>query len=144
MATDLQEHHDVSMSELMTGIMDDVQELLKQQLALFKVELQRDLARTKDAGILVGVGAGLAAVATLLISLMLVYLLSWSVPSLPLWACFGIVGAALAAAGAAFVATGVQRLHSFNPLPDQSVRALVENVQCVTNPNQCLANQNPN
>lgn len=135
MATDLQEHQEIGLSGLMSSILDDVQELLKQQLTLFKVELQRDLARTRDAGTIVGVGAGLTALAALLLSLMLVYLLSWSVPSLPLWACFGIVGAALAAAGIVVVAVGVQRFRSFNPLPDQSVRALVENVQCLTNQN---------
>lgn len=131
MATDLQSHEEVGLSELLGGILDDMRELLKQQLALFRVEVRRDFAKTKVAAALVGGGAALAGLAVLLFSLMLVYLLNLA---LPLWASFGIVGLALGGIGAALTCAGIQRFRSFNPLPDESARALVENVQCLTNP----------
>ena len=56
------------------------------------------------------------------------------VAGLRLWASYGIVGGALAVLGAVLVLIGIQRFQSFNPLPDQSVEAIKENVRWMTNP----------
>jgi len=133
---DLQTTHDTgtshSVAPLVTGIVNDLQELLKQNLALFKVEVREDFKKTKESVAALGVGIGLAALGGLLLVLMLVYLLWWAVPALPLWACFGIVGGVLTGAGFALYMRGKKKLESFNPLPDESAEALKENVQWIT------------
>jgi uncharacterized membrane protein YqjE len=123
-----------SVAPLVAGIIDDLQELIKQNLTLFKVEVRADLRKTKEAASALGVGAGLAVVGGLHLSLMLVFLLWWVFdPNLPLWACFGIVGGVFAGVGFALLLRGKKKLDSFNPLPDESAGALKENVQWIKN-----------
>lgn len=129
-----------NMAPLVTGIIDDLQELIKQNLALFKVEVREDFKKTKEAAAALGVGVGLAIVGALHLTLMLVFLLWWafssevrSVSGLPLWVCFAIVGGVFLGVGAALTFKGKKKLDSFNPLPDQTAEALKENVQWIKN-----------
>lgn len=134
MANDLHTSHEPSMTGLVTGIVHDAQQLLGQQLSLFREEVKEDLRKTKDAALALSIGIGIVAVGGLLWCLMLVHLLFWLAPVLPLWACYGIIGLVLVACGGGLLYVGKRRLQSFNPLPEQSVRALKENVQWLMNP----------
>jgi len=129
-----------TVAPLVAGIIDDLQELIKQNLKLFQVELREDLKKTRDASAALGVGIGLAAVGGLHLTVMLATLLWWAFSDpaaraggLPLWACFGIVGAVLAGVGLALYLRGKKKLESFNPLPDEAAKAAAENVQWITN-----------
>src|SRR5947207_2994417 len=103
MATDLRNdiRNDVrappetSVTALVTGILNDAQKLLSQQVDLFKAEIRSDLIRSRDAAIWLLVGLGTAAVGAGLLFLMLVHLLQW-VTEWPLWACHGVIGGGLA------------------------------------------------
>ena len=132
---DLQTSHDPgtnhSLAPLLTGIVNDIQDLLKQNLALLKVEVREDVRKTKEAAAALGVGAGLAAVGGLHLTVMLVFLLAL-IPGIHLWVCFGIVGAVFVGVGLALFVRGKTKLESFNPLPDVTAEALKENVQCLT------------
>lgn len=133
MANQLQTAPEPSMTSLVSGIIDDVQELIKQQADLIRSEIKDDMQKTKVAVSSMAAGAGVALLGVILLSLMAVYLLHWAAPNLPLWACFGIVGGALAVAGGALIYAGKKKFDSFNPLPDQSFQALKENLQWQTN-----------
>jgi len=118
---------------LLSGIVADAQELIKQQMALLRAELKADARRTiRAAGLLAG-GAVLAVPALFLLCNMLVFLLHEQA-GLAIWSSYGIVGAAFLVLSAALVGVGIQRFRSFNPLPDQSVEAFKENVRWMTNP----------
>jgi uncharacterized membrane protein YqjE len=129
-----------SMAPLVAGIIDDLQELIKQNLSLFKVEVREDFKKTKEAAASLGVGIGLAVVGALHLTLMLVFLLWWAFDSaarsasgLPLWVCFAIVGGVFTGVGVALYFKGKKKLDSFNPLPDETADALKENVQWIKN-----------
>jgi len=123
-----------SVAPLVTGIVDDLQELIKQNLTLFKVEVREDFKKTKEAAAALGAGIGLAIVGALHLTLMLVFLLWWAFnPGLPLWVCFAIVGGVFAGVGGALTFRGKKKLDSFNPLPDETAQALKENVQWIKN-----------
>jgi len=134
MATDVKPAPDTSVTELVSGILHDAQDLIKQQFDLLRVEVLEDLRKTRDAGILMGLGVGVALLGGLLLTLMLVYLLQWAFPEMPLWASFGIWGVIACVAGFGLFYAGKQKFASFSPLPDQSAQALKENVQWITNP----------
>jgi hypothetical protein len=134
MHDDLHTGNEPSLTGLVTGIVHDGQELLKQQLALFKQEIADDVRKAKQAAFSLSVGIAILLVGGFLWCLMLVHLLSWAVPSLPLWSCYGIVGLALVACGGIFLYLGKTRLEAVDPMPQQSVRALKENVQWIMNP----------
>src|SRR5438445_13196616 len=97
MANDLQTGTEPSLTGLVTGIIHDAQDLLKQQIALFKQEIKDDVRKTKEAVLSLSVGLGILMVGGLLWCLMLVHLLEWAFPGLPLWSCYGIVGLVFAA-----------------------------------------------
>jgi hypothetical protein len=136
MATDLHTAAEPNVTRLITGIIGDIQELLQQQLALFRHEVQADFQRTRQAALVLGVGAGLGLLGLGLLFFMLVFLLH-EAAGLPLWGSFGLVGGGLLIAGAVLVLVGKQQFSAFNPLPDESAQALKENIQCLTDPQHC-------
>jgi hypothetical protein len=121
------------MTQLVTGIVHDAQELTRQQLALFKSEIQSDLARTKEAALAIALGLSVFVLSAIMLCFFLVYLLYWAAPAVTLWGWFGIVGLGLAILGGAMMYAGRKKFETFNPLPDQSVQAMRENVQWLTN-----------
>jgi putative superfamily III holin-X len=133
MAIEVHTNSDATISALVRGIAKDLQELLKQQLALFKYELQDDLARTKTAGRFLVVGLVALMMGAGLLLLTLVFFLNWAT-TLPLWGCFGIVGGVLTLAGGILVGMGKKKLSALKLLPVQSAQALKENLRCMTNP----------
>jgi hypothetical protein len=135
MSQDIRNGTEPSLTSLVTGIINDLQELLKQQLSLFRQEIKDDVRKTKEAAISLSAGIGILALGGLFMCLMLVYLLNWAFPAtLPVWLCYGIIGGLMLLSGGALLYAGKRRLASFNPLPDQSVEALRENVQWIMNP----------
>jgi len=131
---DLQNGSEASATQLVSGIITDAQELIKQQLALLRQEVKDDLRQTKEASFALLGGSLTAFVGGGLLCLMLVHLLSWTAPAWPLWICYGLVGAPIAVLGGALFFAGVVKFKSLNPLPDQSVKALKENVRWIANP----------
>jgi len=108
--------------------------LIKQQFELLKHEVKEDFQKTRDATLMLGIGSVVALVGLIHLTLMLVYLLQWAAPSLPLWACFGICGGLVVIVGGGLLYAGIHKFNSFNPLPDETAQALKENVQWITQP----------
>ena len=122
-----------SVTSLVSGIVNDAQVLMQQQLALFREEIRTDLRKTKEAVTAIAAGVGVAALAVGPLVFMFVALLH-ELALWPWWASALTVGAVFAVIGGALIAVGVQRFRSFNPLPDQSVAALKENLQWIKHP----------
>ena len=122
-----------TVTGLVSGIIGDAQELLKQQVALVRAELKADFRRTVQAATLLAVGAVCTIPALFLVCNMFVYMLH-ELAGLSVWASYGVVGGAFVVLAAVLVGVGIQRFRSFNPMPDQSVEAFKENVRWMTNP----------
>src|SRR5262245_52987679 len=100
-----------SLSDLVGGILDDAQKLIEQQFSLLKHDFRREVDRAKDTGMLLGFGTGLLAGGGLLLLLSLVHLLEWLArPNLEWWACYALVGGAVALVGGAVFYRGKQKL----------------------------------
>jgi len=132
MATNFQTGNDSSMTGLISGIIGDVQGLIQQQLALFKQEIRSDFRKAKEGALSLSVGFGVGILGSFMICLMLVHLLQWLWPGLPLWGCYGLVGALLLILGVAFCYAAKKTFENFNPIPEQSVEALKENMKWIT------------
>jgi len=132
MLNDLETGHSPSITGLVTGIVNDAQELIKQQMTLFRHELQVDIRKTKEGALSLGAGLGVAGLGGLLLALMLVHLLQALAPEMPLWGCYGVVGVALVGVGGILCYAGKKIFDSFSPLPNESVQALKENVRWIT------------
>lgn len=114
-----------SVSSLVRGTLDDVRELIREELALARVELRQELGKATTAGVRFGVGgAALLFAATFVLVAMalgLAALLNW-----PAWAGFGIVAALLGIAGAVFMSSARRSIRSVAPLP-RTVHTIKEN-----------------
>lgn len=114
-----------SVSGLVRGTLDDVRELIREELALARVELRQELGKATTAGVRFGVGgvALVFAATFILVALALGVsaLLNW-----PAWAGFGIVAALLGIAGAVFMSSGRRALRTVAPLP-RTVHTIKEN-----------------
>jgi high-affinity Fe2+/Pb2+ permease len=122
-----------SVADLVDGILKDMQQLTSQQLALFKQELADDFRKARQAAVCWAIALVGMLVGGILLALAVAQLIFWGTP-LPLWVCYLIVGVAVLLISAGLGYAGLKRLESLNPIPEQSVRALKENVQCLTNP----------
>lgn len=134
MAIDTKPAPDSSVTELVSGIIHDAQDLITQQFEMLKVELLNEFRKTRDAGLMMALGAGLGLIGVLLLFFMVVYLLNAMFPALPLWASFAICGGVTLAAGMALVFAGKQKIAHITPVPEQSVEALKENMRWITKP----------
>jgi Putative Actinobacterial Holin-X, holin superfamily III len=116
-----------SVTELLTGLVNDAKVLLQQELALAKQEIRAELRSMVRAGLFLGIGAGIAAIGGLLLILMLVHLLH-ALTALPLWACYGIVGGLFGIGGVALLVIGKQKLAHLDLVPQDTVETMKENV----------------
>jgi len=134
MATDVSPQTEPSMSRLVSGIIDDTQRLLTQHAQLLKADIRKDLREAKETGLALGLAGVLLGLGGLLLLIMLALLLNWLWPQLPLWGSFAIVGGPVTAIGAAAFFYGREKLEHLNPLPENSVEAVKEDLQWKTNP----------
>lgn len=132
MANDLQTAPEPSVTSLVGGIVNDAQTLMTQQLALFRSEIQQDMSRTWQASCVLACGLGVGMVAGIVLIFAVAHLLHWAWPALELWGAYGIVGLFVGLVAGLMLYAGKKQFESFNPLPDQSFKALQENVECLT------------
>jgi len=133
MATQVQSNPEISTTSLVSGIINDAQELFKQQLELFKAELKQDMEKAREGSAVFVAGAGLGFVGLIVLVFALAHLLFWAFPALPLWGWYAITGGVVTAAGAAMVAGVYLRLKKAKPL-SVTATALEENVEWKTKP----------
>jgi len=141
MATNLQTGPDTStdlgggpsLATLVSGIVNDAQELLRQQLALFQHEVRQDVERAKEVAISLALALPFALTGGLLLCLMLVALLHEQA-HLPWWGSFGIVGGALFLISMGLGLWARQRLTTIEPTKGPAAQALKENLEWTTKP----------
>jgi len=128
------------IASLVSGIVSDIGDLIKQEFKFARTEVQTDLRKSKEAIVALAIGAGAATLGLIFAGLMVVYLLHWltspagSDPAgIPLWGCYGIVTLVFLGSGTALLLAAKKKFESFNPLPDQTVATVKENVQWIAN-----------
>jgi hypothetical protein len=119
------------MSSLVTGIISDAQQLIRQELALARREMQEELNKAKAAAVSMAVGAGLAALGGVLFALMFVYLLALA--PIPLWGCFAIVAGVVTAIGVGLLLAGRTKVNEVSLIPPQTAETMKENVEWIQN-----------
>jgi len=120
-------------TELVRGIVDDVQRLAKQQIEMLKAEFKEDVRQTKRATELGGLGIVLMTVGGLALVACLVFLLHEQA-GFSYTASSGIIGGLLLTVGIVFAVLAYNLFESFNPLPDKTFTALQENLTWKTQP----------
>jgi hypothetical protein len=123
-----------SLSSLVGGIISDFQVLMKQEVALARRELADELRKAKQAAISLAIGVGVLTIGALLLIFMLVFLLNWAVPAIPLWGAFGIVGGLLVILGGALLVSAKNKAEDIHVVPERTAETMKENVKWIKNP----------
>ena len=122
-------HHE-SIGGLLRGILTDVRELVREELALARLEMREQANRARLAIALLAAAAVALALGTvfLLIAIAngIAYALGW-----PVWAGYLVVALLLAIGGTVGLTAGRQRLRNVTPLPQETVATLKENSQWI-------------
>ena len=128
MAESVERAEEMDLAQLGVRIVQNAGKLVHQQIDLARAEIGQELRRAVHAAVLVAAGGALLAAGGLLSGLMLASLLQ-RVSGLPLWCCYGAVGGACGAAGAALVRSGRANLADVRLWPPpQTAEAAKENL----------------
>jgi len=119
-----------SIARIVSAIADDAQNLVRQQMAMFRAELKKDLRTARTAAIQLAVALGVGLIGITLLAFMAAYGLAAAFLQLPLWACFGIVGATVVVTSGVLLYLAVQKLDFAGPV--KSMDAVKENIQWLT------------
>ena len=119
-----------SIGGLVKGILGDLRELIREEIALARVEMREQAGRAKLAA-----GAlGAAAVALAFGCAFLLVAIAVGVADLfqwPLWAGFLAMALVLSIGGMVMLSTGRRRLRSVHAVPEQTVQTLKENSEWI-------------
>jgi uncharacterized membrane protein YqjE len=117
---------DTSISSLLKGILTDLQTLMREELALARVELTEQAGRARTAAMSFGVAIGALTfgVTFLLIAVALGISNAFGWPT---WAGFLVVAIALSLIGGAAYLMAQRRLRAMTMVPEETVSTLKEN-----------------
>ena len=119
-----------SIGGLLRGILNDVKMLIREEIALARVELREQAGRARAAAISFGMAAAalvfggtflLIAIATAIADL-----LNW-----PVWAGFLVVAVLLGLAGFVMLASGRRQLQQVHAVPQETMSTLKENSEWI-------------
>ena len=114
------------LGELFSELSGELQQLLRKEVELAKVELKDQTARATKAGAMFGAMAVVGFLGAILLSFALAWGLAEAVPAGLAFLAAGVLY--LAVAGLLFV-QGRKKLAEFSPVPEQTVQTLKEDVQ---------------
>lgn len=115
---------------LLGGLVEDARTLFRQELQLLRDEIFSEISKIRHGAVAIGAGIGLTVIGGLFLLIMLVHVLHQYV-HLPLWACYGLIGAVLLIMGTAFFIKAKHSLQSFNPMPRRTLRSMKEDAQWI-------------
>ncbi len=112
-----------SLGDTVTGIIEDVQNIVRGEVQLAKTEIKEDAGKLGKALGMIGAAAFLALVGFIFLMLGVTYLLN---KSLEMWISAGIVGLVLLIIGAILGVVGKNQMQEANLVPDKTIESLKE------------------
>lgn len=115
-----------SLPQLLAEMTKEMGLLMRKEVELAKVETKEEVARAGKAGAMLGATAITGYLALLFLS----FALAWGLDSvMTRWLAFALVGAIYAVAAAVLFNVGRKKLKEINPVPEQTVETLKEDVE---------------
>ena len=115
---------------LIRGILNDLRTLVKEEIALARVELRDQAVHARAAAL----SFGIAAAALMLGGAFLLVAAAMGIAEVtgwPVWSGFLIVAAVLSVVGFISLASGRRQLRTFHALPEQTVTTIKENSEWI-------------
>ena len=119
-----------SIGSLIRGILTDMQTLIREEIALARVEIREQAGRARSAALSFGIAAAALAFGAIFllvaIALGIAYLLGW-----PAWTGFLIVALVLCIGGYFTLSSGRKQLANVHAVPEETVTTLKENSEWI-------------
>jgi hypothetical protein len=123
--------HAESIGDLIRGILGDLRALLKEEMALARLEIGQQVARVRTAGI----SFGMAAVALLLGGAFLLVAAALGIADYlgwPIWSGFMVVALVMMVLGAFAGLIGRKQLSQVHAVPENTMSSLKENAAWIS------------
>jgi uncharacterized membrane protein YqjE len=117
---------DRSIAAVLKDIVGNLQQIIRAEVRLAKVEVREEMVKAKRASILIAAGGLFGVMALGFVLLGAVHLLSTVVEP---WQAAVLVGVGAGAIGGALVATGATQLKHVELPPPRTVTSVQENIQ---------------
>jgi len=115
-----------TLASLLKDIVGNVQQIIRAEVRLAKVELAEEVGKARRAMILLAIGALFGAMALALLLLGAVYLLAHVVQP---WVAAVLVALGAGAIGTALLVVGARQLRLISLAPGRTVNSVQENIQ---------------
>jgi hypothetical protein len=125
---------EASVAELISGLVNDAQQLVHREIDLAKREVAIEVNKVKQGALVLGIGSGLAIIGALLLGHMLVYLVQ-TLTGLSLWVSYLIVGGLFAVVGGLLLMQGIKRMKEVDPMPRETIESVKEDIQWIKEQN---------
>jgi uncharacterized membrane protein YqjE len=115
-----------SISSLLKDIVGNLQQIIRAEVRLAKVEVGEELSKARQAMVLLAIGALFGAMALAFLLLGAVYALAHVIQP---WAAAVLVAIGAGAVGGALVAVGISQIKRVSLPPARTVTSVQENIQ---------------
>jgi hypothetical protein len=112
-------------------ILRNLQEMVRSEIRLAKVEIRDELRRALSSSLWIAVGTVGAVSAWLFLLWTLAYALA---TRMPMWTATLIVSVVMAAAAAVLLTGGIRRAKRIQPIPERTVESVKENLEWMKQP----------
>jgi uncharacterized membrane protein YqjE len=117
-----------SVSDVVQDIFRNVQEMVRSEIRLAKVEIREETRRAVTSSALIAAGAVGALSAYIFLLWTAAYALS---TRMPVWAATLIVAVVMAAVAAVLLVGGIRKAKRIQPIPERTVESLRENLEWI-------------
>jgi hypothetical protein len=120
-----------SVSDVLQEIVRNIQEMVRSELRLAKVEMRDELGRAVSSGLWIAAGAAGAVSAWTFLLWTLTYGLA---TQMPMWTATLVVAVIMAAVAAVLMMGGIRRARRIQPIPERTVESVKESLEWMKQP----------
>ena len=120
-----------SVSDVLQDILRNVQDMVRSEIRLAKVEIREEVRRAVSSSIWIGAGTVGALSAWIFLLWALAYALA---TRMPMWAAALVIAVVMAAAAAVLIMGGIRRVKRIQPIPERTVESVKENLEWMKQP----------
>jgi uncharacterized membrane protein YqjE len=120
-----------SVSDVLQDIVRNLQDMVRSEIRLAKVEIREEARRAISSGIWIAVGTVGAVSAWIFLLWTLAYALA---TRMPMWAATLVVAVVMAAAAAVLIMVGIRSAKRIQPIPERTVESVKENLEWMKHP----------
>jgi uncharacterized membrane protein YqjE len=120
-----------AVSDVLQDILRNLQDMVRSEVRLAKVEIREEVRRAVSSGIWIGAGLVGALSAWIFLLWTVAYLLA---TRMSMWTATLVVAVVMACIGSVLIIGGLRRVKRLQPIPQRTVDSVKENLEWIKQP----------